>query len=160
MYATKIQMKPGCRTSNNLQEIDSIYIEGYPFYRFAKKSEVYDYLNQNPRTIQVAIAPYPYVIPALSAYGEKYVRSEANGTSRDNLLMGKNQHVTPHPDGGWQVKGAGNSRATVRTETQKEAIDIARDIARNQESELFIHGENGRIRERDSHGHDPYPPKG
>ena len=74
--------------------------------------------------------------------------------------MGKNQHVTPHPDGGWQVKGAGNSRATVRTETQKEAIDIARDIARNQESELFIHGEIGRIRERDSHGHDPYPPKG
>lgn len=74
--------------------------------------------------------------------------------------MGKNQHVTPHPDGGWQVKGAGNSRATVRTETQKEAIDIARDIARNQESELFIYGENGRIRERDSHGHDPYPPKG
>lgn len=86
MRATKIQMKPGCRTSNNLQEIDSIYIEGYPFYRFAKKSEVYDYLNQHPRTIQVAIAPYPYVMPALSAYGEKYVRSEANGTSRDNLL--------------------------------------------------------------------------
>ena len=22
--------------------------------------------------------------------------------------MGKNQHVTPHPQGGWQVKGAGN----------------------------------------------------
>ena len=89
-YAVKgvqyVRSEPGCRTSNNLQEIDSIYIEGYPFYRFAKKSEVYDYLNQNPRTIQVAIAPYPYVIPALSAYGEKYVRSEANGTSRDNLL--------------------------------------------------------------------------
>ena len=74
--------------------------------------------------------------------------------------MGKNQHVTPHPDGGWQVKGAGNSRATVRTETQKEAIDIARDIARNQESELIIHRENDRIRERDSHGHDLSPPKG
>ena len=38
--------------------------------------------------------------------------------------MGKNQHVTPHPDGGWQVKGEGNVRATVRTNTQKEAIDI------------------------------------
>ena len=25
--------------------------------------------------------------------------------------MGKNQHVTPHPSGGWQVKGAGNTRA-------------------------------------------------
>lgn len=39
-----------------------------------------------------------------------------------------NQHVTPHPDGGWQIKGEGNSRATRRTETQQEAIDIAREI--------------------------------
>lgn len=74
--------------------------------------------------------------------------------------MGKNQHVTPHPDGGWQVKGAGNSRATIRTNTQAEAIDIARGIARNQESELFIHGTNGQIRARDSYGNDPYPPEG
>lgn len=74
--------------------------------------------------------------------------------------MGRNQHVTRHPDGGWQVKGAGNSRATARTTTQADAIDIARQIARNQRSELFIHGENGRIRERDSYGNDPYPPKG
>lgn len=71
-----------------------------------------------------------------------------------------NLHVTPHPDGGWQIKGEGNSRATKRTETQQEAIDIAREISRNQQSELFIHGRNGQIRERDSHGHDPYPPKG
>ena len=74
--------------------------------------------------------------------------------------MGKNQHVTPHPDGGWQVKGAGNSKATIRTNTQAEAIAGAREIARNQESELIIHGMNGRIRERDSYGNDPYPPKG
>ena len=37
--------------------------------------------------------------------------------------MGKNQHVTKHPDGGWQVKGAGNEKATKVTETQKQAID-------------------------------------
>lgn len=71
-----------------------------------------------------------------------------------------NQHVTPHPDGGWQIKGEGNSPATKRTETQQEAIDIAREISRNQQSELIIHGRNGQIRERDSHGNDPYPPKG
>ena len=58
--------------------------------------------------------------------------------------MGKNQHVTPHPDGGWQVKGAGNSKATIRTETQAEAIAVAREIARNQEAELFINGVDGR----------------
>ena len=49
--------------------------------------------------------------------------------------MGKNQHVTPHPAGGWQVKGEGNSKATVRTSTQKEAIDRARAISRNQGSD-------------------------
>ena len=74
--------------------------------------------------------------------------------------MGKNQHVTPHPNGGWQVKGEGNSRATVRTSTQKEAIDIARTISRNQQTELVIHRPNGQIREKDSHGKDPFPPNG
>ena len=74
--------------------------------------------------------------------------------------MAKNQHVTPHKGGGWQVKGAGNSKATVVTSTQKEAIKIAKDIAKNQGSELFIHNQQGQIRERNSYGNDPYPPKG
>jgi hypothetical protein len=73
--------------------------------------------------------------------------------------MAKNQHVTPHPDGGWQVKGEGNKRATVRVEFQRTAMEIARAIAKNQKSELFIHGRNGQIRERDSYGNDPFPPK-
>lgn len=74
--------------------------------------------------------------------------------------MGKNQHVTPHPNGGWQVKGAGNTKATVRTNTQAEAIGIARPISRNQGSELIIHRPNGQIRAKDSHGRDSYPPRG
>ncbi len=74
--------------------------------------------------------------------------------------MGKNQHVTPHPDGGWQVKGANNSRATIRTDTQASAIEIGREIARNQQSELVIHRPNGQIRDKDSYGNDPFPPKG
>lgn len=74
--------------------------------------------------------------------------------------MANNQHVTPHPQGGWQVKREGANRATARTDTQREAIDIARSISRNQGTELLIHGRNGQIRERDTHGHDPYPPKG
>ena len=74
--------------------------------------------------------------------------------------MGKNQHVTPHPKGGWQVIGAGNSRATVRTSTQAEAAAIARSIAMNQHSERVIHGKNGQIRAKDSYGNDPFPPKG
>ena len=43
--------------------------------------------------------------------------------------MRKNQHVTPHKDGGWQVKGEYNTRATIRSDTQAEAILRAREIA-------------------------------
>ena len=74
--------------------------------------------------------------------------------------MAKNQHVTPHPNGGWQVKGAGNSRATVRTTTQKAAIAEARVIAQNQKYEMVIHRPNGKIRAKDSYGNDPFPPRG
>lgn len=74
--------------------------------------------------------------------------------------MGKNQHVTPHKDGGWQVIGNNNLKATVRTDTQAKAIERARKIAKNQESELVIHGKDGRIREKDSYGNDPFPPRG
>jgi hypothetical protein len=74
-------------------------------------------------------------------------------------MANKNQHVVPHADG-WAVKGAGNSKATSVHPTQSAAIDAARGIARNQHTELFIHGENGRIRERNTYGNDPFPPKG
>ena len=74
--------------------------------------------------------------------------------------MAKNQHVTPHPNGGWQVKGEGNTRATARTATQKKAIGIAREISRKQGSELVIHRPNGQMRDKDSHGRDSFPPKG
>lgn len=74
-------------------------------------------------------------------------------------MAGKNQHVVPHAEG-WAVKGAGNTRATSVHRTQQEASHAAREIARNQGSERIIHGQNGRIREKDSYGKDPYPPKG
>ena len=74
--------------------------------------------------------------------------------------MPKNQHITPHHNGGWQVKGSGNSRATVRTETQRQAIELGREIAGHQHSELVVHRANGKIRAKDSYGNDPYPPKG
>ena len=74
-------------------------------------------------------------------------------------MSGKNQHVVPH-DGSWAVRGAGNSRVTSTHDTQAQAIERAREIARNQESELFIHRPNGQIRDRDSYGSDPESSKG
>ena len=75
------------------------------------------------------------------------------------IKMGKNQHVTPHQNG-WQVKSTGNSKATKVTPTQKGAIKVARDIAINQKSEVVIHGSNGKIRQKNSYGNDPFPPRG
>lgn len=71
--------------------------------------------------------------------------------------MGKNQHIVPK-DNGWAVKGAGNSKVTKTFETQKDAIDFGRQIAKNQESELVIHRKDGTIRDKDSYGNDPAPP--
>lgn len=75
--------------------------------------------------------------------------------------MSRDTHrAMPHPDGGWQVKRDGAERASHRTNTQAEAINIGRQISQNQGTELQIHRPDGRIRESDSHGNDPYPPKG
>jgi Uncharacterized protein conserved in bacteria (DUF2188) len=75
------------------------------------------------------------------------------------MAKGKNQHVVPKGDD-WAVRGAGNEKVTKIVSTQKEAIKIARVIAINQGSEMFIHGENGQIRERNTYGKDNFPPKG
>ncbi|HHF0438326.1 TPA: DUF2188 domain-containing protein [Haemophilus influenzae] len=72
--------------------------------------------------------------------------------------MGKNQHVVPH-NGKWAVRGAGNEKVTRVVNTQAEAIKIAQDIAKNQQSDTKIHGRNGQIRAGNSYGNDPYPPK-
>lgn len=69
-------------------------------------------------------------------------------------------HVVPNPDGGWDVKRGGASRASSHHDTKQQAIDRAREITRNQNTELRIHNRNGRISRSDSHGGDPYPPKG
>ena len=74
-------------------------------------------------------------------------------------MAGRNQHVAPHQDG-WAIKGEGNQRATAVHGTQREAMDAAREIARNQKAELVIHRPDGRIRDKDSHGNDTFPPRG
>ena len=70
----------------------------------------------------------------------------------------KNQHVVPSGND-WAIKGAGNEKATKIVPTQSQAIRIAREIAINQSSEVVIHRQNGKIRDKDSYGKDSNPPK-
>ena len=74
--------------------------------------------------------------------------------------MSRDTHrVMPHPDG-WQIKRDGDERPSHVMDTQREAIDKAREISRKQGTELQIHRKDMRIRQSDSHGNDPFPPKG
>jgi hypothetical protein len=72
----------------------------------------------------------------------------------------KTHHVVPNPDGGWDVKRGGARRASSHHETKREAIDSGRTVSRSQQTELRIHNKDGQIASSDSHGGDPYPPKG
>lgn len=68
-------------------------------------------------------------------------------------------HVAPR-ESGWGVRKSGASRATSLHKTQEEAVTAGRELARKQRLELYIHGKDGRIREKHSYGGDPFPPKG
>ena len=75
--------------------------------------------------------------------------------------MGKNVHVVHNQAGGdWSVQLEGNQRASSNHRTQRDALDEGRRRARDEKSELLIHGKNGQIRDRRSYGRDPTSAKG
>lgn len=74
-------------------------------------------------------------------------------------MAGKNQWVSPRPDGTWGVHGEGNTKDTGKFDSQKQAIDRAKSIAIHQKSEVVVQGTDGRIVSKDSYGNDPCPPK-
>ena len=71
----------------------------------------------------------------------------------------KNIHVVPHKGGGWATKKEGASRSGSRHNTQRTAIERARAQAIREKSEVVIHRPNGQIRDSDSYGNDPNPPR-
>lgn len=87
---------------------------------------------------------------------------EGNTTMSNKKSPGKGgtTHVVPDPDGGWNVKRGGASRASGHFDTKQQAVDRAREISRNAQSELKIHNKDGKIAQSDSHGNDPRSVKG
>lgn len=73
---------------------------------------------------------------------------------------GGTYHVVPNPDGGWDVRRGSAERRSGHFGRKLDAIDRGREISRNAGTELKIHNRDGRIGQRDSHGNDPFPPKG
>jgi Uncharacterized protein conserved in bacteria (DUF2188) len=69
--------------------------------------------------------------------------------------------VTPNPDGGWDAKRDGASRASSHHDRQSDAYDAARGYAANSSGgEVRIHGRDGKIRNSNTIGKpDPDPPR-
>ncbi len=76
-----------------------------------------------------------------------------------DMTSKKNVHVVPSPNGGWDVKQEGNKAPIAQCDTQQAAIDSAKPVAVINQSELVIHRQDGTIRDKDSYGNDPFPPK-
>ena len=79
------------------------------------------------------------------------------GTGNDN-----DRHVVKHGDG-WAVVKEDYERPSAVTDTQAEAIGRAREIIHNAGGgELVVHGEDGKIRQKDTiaPGNDPRSSKG
>lgn len=74
--------------------------------------------------------------------------------------MAANIHVVPADGNGWAVEAEGAGRSNVHYQSQEEAIKAATERAKEAKVELFIHGRDGQIRERNSFGHDPRNVKG
>ncbi|MBY4678719.1 DUF2188 domain-containing protein [Marinobacterium arenosum] len=75
-------------------------------------------------------------------------------------MSSKSTHVVPNPDGGWDIQQSGGQRSSGHFDRKQDAVDRAREISQNQGTELVIHNKDGQISGKDSHGNDPFPPKG
>ncbi len=76
-------------------------------------------------------------------------------------MSDNDRHVVPNPDGGWDVKKPGASRASAHEDTQAAATARARQITANTGGDTVIHGRDGQIRAKDTSkaGNDPFPPR-
>lgn len=70
----------------------------------------------------------------------------------------KDIHVVPH-EGNWATRREGADRVGSTHNTQAQAIEAARERAIRDRTEVVIHGRDGRIRDSDSYGNDPNPPR-
>jgi hypothetical protein len=73
--------------------------------------------------------------------------------------MAKRIHVVPHASG-WATRREGASHVGSTHDSQAQAAEAARSTSVRERGEVIIHRPDGRIRDANSYGNDPLPPKG
>ena len=84
--------------------------------------------------------------------------SQTSGLGREKRLAKSNLHIVPHREE-LAVRREGLSPASSVHPTQLKAQEAGRPTAQRERVELVIHGRDGKIRDSESYGHDPNPPK-
>ncbi|KAB2800013.1 DUF2188 domain-containing protein [Brucella anthropi] len=137
-----------------------------------KLGEAYNRLTDEILRRAAEGLPMPDGNPAWAIHRQTNLARDrlAYSTSKDGVSImsnkkspgkgGTTHHVVPDPDGGWNVKRGGASRSSGHFDTKQQAVDRAREISRNAQSELKIHNQDGKIAQSDSHGNDPRNIKG
>lgn len=74
------------------------------------------------------------------------------------LMTKRDIHVVPHGQG-WATRKEGAQRVGHTAGTQREAVELARTQAKRERVEVVIHRRSGEIRNSNSYGNDPNPPK-
>jgi len=96
-------------------------------------------------------------------YFKKGKRDEKHRVTYKNkdkcVQMTGEHHVVPDPKGGWKVKRSNSDRSSGNFDKKQDAVNFGRELSKNQKTELVIHGKDGKIQRKDSHGNDPNPPK-
>ena len=72
----------------------------------------------------------------------------------------KNYWTQMRSDGKWESKREGAGRAGLVADTQAEAWEHSMEMARKSKGEAYLKGTDGKIRERNTYGNDPHPPRG
>ncbi|AMV35081.1 hypothetical protein VN12_23345 [Pirellula sp. SH-Sr6A] len=73
-------------------------------------------------------------------------------------MVKKNVYVVPSGNR-WAVKTEGTQKPLSNHRPQQAASEAGRKVAQQNQSELVIHRPNGQIRDKDSFGNDPCPPR-
>jgi hypothetical protein len=74
-------------------------------------------------------------------------------------MSAKSKHVVTNPSGGWSVRNSGAARASRVFKTEGDAVKYAREVARHEGAELYVHRRDGTVRERESYGAERLPPR-
>lgn len=115
----------------------AVVLSGYP-------SPLYDALYHTWRRIELDIANHAAGGKTKSRMTEILWIKDFSTKGDAEMADRKTYHITPNGDGGWNVKGVGASRASSTHDNKVDAMERARELAKNQSlGQVVIHKQDG-----------------